>query len=150
MIEYELINPSDPYTFLAPSRKVAALAVFSLSTGFGAKTKDDNLEMEVPVFLFCPDMIDAWYKDTFGQNIDDDCKFLRAEIADTLDSFMLGGFEDRKRYQLALDSIDDPVKKEKFKEEWQNARSSMNNIGAAAYKIARLIRNNIASEEGDL
>lgn len=32
MTEYKLINPSDPYTFLAKTKESAALAVFLLGT----------------------------------------------------------------------------------------------------------------------
>lgn len=42
MIEYELINPSDPYTFLAKTKESAALTVFLLGTMYGASPKDDN------------------------------------------------------------------------------------------------------------
>lgn len=31
-MQYELINPSDPYTFVVDNKEVAALTVFALST----------------------------------------------------------------------------------------------------------------------
>ena len=49
MIEYELINPSDPYTFLAKTKESAALTVFLLGTMYGASKKDDNEEKRIPV-----------------------------------------------------------------------------------------------------
>lgn len=52
MTEYKLINPSDPYTFLAKTKESAALAVFLLGTMYGASPKDDNEEKRIPVFLF--------------------------------------------------------------------------------------------------
>ena len=36
MKTYELINPSDQITFVAESREIAALTVFSISTQYGA------------------------------------------------------------------------------------------------------------------
>lgn len=38
MIEYELINPSDPYTFLAKTKESAALTVFLLGTMYEKTT----------------------------------------------------------------------------------------------------------------
>ena len=49
MTEYKLINPSDPYTFLAKTKESAALAVFLLGTMYGASPKDDNEEKRIPV-----------------------------------------------------------------------------------------------------
>lgn len=48
LIQYQLINPSDPYTFLAPDLETAALTVFCLGTMYGAEPqgKGEN----VPVF----------------------------------------------------------------------------------------------------
>ncbi len=46
MTEYKLINPSDPYTFLAKTKESAVLAVFLLGTMYGASPKDDNEENE--------------------------------------------------------------------------------------------------------
>ena len=51
-MQYELINPSDPYTFLAENKEVAALTVFCISTMYGAKSQDGN--EEIPVYAFCP------------------------------------------------------------------------------------------------
>ena len=49
MTEYNLINPSDPYTFLAKTKESAALAVFLLGTMYGASPKDDDEEKRIPV-----------------------------------------------------------------------------------------------------
>lgn len=40
MNTYELINPSDPYTFKAPDIKIAAVVACLLSTSFGARQVD--------------------------------------------------------------------------------------------------------------
>ena len=51
-MEYELYNPSDPYTFIAESREVAAIVVALISTTYGADTQDGNPENHIPIFLF--------------------------------------------------------------------------------------------------
>lgn len=44
LILYELINPSDPYTFLAPNVEVAGVVVAMLGTGYGAKPVEGDSE----------------------------------------------------------------------------------------------------------
>lgn len=46
-------------------------------------------------------------------------------------------FEDRRRYNAALEAITDPKKKEKFIEEWQDGHSSLNDIGTYAHQLAK-------------
>ena len=41
-MEYELINPSDPYTFIADDLETAALVVFIFGTAYGAEPKDEG------------------------------------------------------------------------------------------------------------
>lgn len=38
-MEYELINPSDPYTFIAEDFETAALVVLALSPAYGSSIK---------------------------------------------------------------------------------------------------------------
>lgn len=62
--------------------------------------------------------------------------FFKAEkekVAKALMSFMLGSFEDRRRYEAALDAITDEQKREEFIALWQDGRSSINDIGTVAY-----------------
>ena len=138
-MEYELINPSDPYTFIASSNEVAALTVFCLSTGYGAKAKDESFE--VPIFMFGGDA--KWYHEQFGQSPAYGVSKNRIEVANALESFMYGGFEDRKRYQAALKAIDDDKKREDFIAEWQDGRSSLNDIGNYAHALAKKLKDEI-------
>ena len=46
-MEYELINPSDPYTFIADDLETAALVFLVFSTGYGAKPKDEGEEVPI-------------------------------------------------------------------------------------------------------
>ena len=135
-MEYELINPSDKYTFIAEDFETAVLAVFLLGTAYGAEPRDGG--EEVPIFLFGG--AKEWYAERFGRAPDDGLDEKKRTVADALLSFMLGDFEDRRRYELALAAIDDPEKKDRFVDEWQDGRSSLNNIGSIAHKLGRVLK----------
>jgi hypothetical protein len=49
---FELINPSDPYTFRAPSIEVAGAVACLLSSGFGAVCRDPGMDdLSTPVLF---------------------------------------------------------------------------------------------------
>lgn len=50
---------------------------------------------------------------------------------------MYGHFEDRRRYEAALSAITEEDKKEQFIREWQDGRSSLNDIGTYAHNLGR-------------
>lgn len=135
-MEYKLINPSDPYTFIASSNEVAVLTVFCLSTHYGAEAKDGSFE--VPLFFWGGDK--EWYQEQFGHSTDDGLSEKKIEVANALESFMYGNFQDREIYQSALRAIDDDEKREKFIAEWQDRRSSLNDIGTYAHKLAKKLK----------
>ena len=136
-MEYELINPSDPYTFVAADLEVAALTVFLLSHTYGAESKDG--EETVPIFILGGSPRD-WYKTQFGRTPDEGLKARYAEVADALESVLLGTFEDRRRYQAALDAISDAEKRKQFIKAWQDGRSSLCDIGPHAHIMAKCMR----------
>lgn len=135
MLEYELINPSDPYTFLAEDKEVAALVIGCLSLAYGAETQGEAEENRVPIFLFGG--YNEWFNDCFGHDPADGLEARKRVVGNALSSFMLGHFEDRRRYEAALAAIDDPAKRDKFIEDWQNGRSSLNDIGTIAHSIGK-------------
>lgn len=139
MIEYEFINFSDPYTFKAENCETAALVVLLAGPAYGAETKDSDPELHIPIFLVGGDPA-AWYKEKFGRTPVEGLDALKGHVADAFASFMLGGFEDRARYEAALKAIDDPEKRKKFIEEWQDGRSSLNDIGTWAHSLADKLR----------
>ena len=143
MMEYELINPSDPYTFLAADHETAALVIGILGTSYAAKPKEGD--EEVPLFLFCPDQFDPWYQEQFRRSPDDGLEAKKSEVSMALASMMLGGFEDRRRYQAALDAITDSAKREQFIVTWQDGYSSLNNIGDYAHKLAKKLQPEVAA-----
>nr|WP_325294906.1 hypothetical protein [uncultured Oscillibacter sp.] len=135
-MEYELINPSDPYTFLAEDYETATLAVFCLGPAYGAKPKDGG--EDVPIFIFGGAV--EWYREKFGRGPEDGLNEKAGAVADALASMMLGRFEDRRRYNIALAAIDDLEKKARFIDEWQDGRSSLNDIGGEAHKLATSLK----------
>lgn len=147
MTEYELINPSDPYTFEAEDFETAALVCFIMGSGYyGAEPKDGG--EEVPIFIFGG--AESWYKATFGttfeESIDDPEKVAR--LSKALASMMLGDFEDRAKYNAALEAIDDPEKRAAFIDEWQGRCSSLNDIGGRAHKLAQALAATANTKEG--
>lgn len=142
-MQYEFINPSDPYTFEAEDHETASLTVFLLGTVFGAKPETGN--DEVPLFVFGG--AGRWFERKFDHSVTDGLKAKQLAVATALDSFMLGDFNDRHKYNAALDAIDDDQKREQFKTEWQDGRSSLNDIGSYAHKLANDIRNRSTQED---
>ena len=135
-MEYELKNPSDPYTFLAADFEVAALTVFSISTLYGADAKEGG--ESVPIFIFGG--AKEWYIEQFGRTPDEGLKAKKEELEAALGSMMYGGFEDRRRYEAALTAITDPEKREKFIAEWQDGHSSLNDIGTYCHELAKRLK----------
>ncbi len=132
---YELINPSDPYTFEAKDRETAALAVFLLSTGYGAHClTEERVDSDVPVFIFGGWR--EWYIDTFKRTPEEGLESLKEDVRACLNSFVYGHESDRQTYQLAIDGITNTEKRIEFIKHWQNKHSSLNNIGDIAFKVA--------------
>lgn len=59
---------------------------------------------------------------------------------------MFGGFEDRRRYELALSAIDDSEKKARFIDDWQDGHSSLNDIGGKAHRLAAKLKERRAEQ----
>lgn len=134
-MEYELINPSDPYTFIAADKEVAALVIGILGFSFGAETKNKAEEDRVPIFMFGG--FEEWYKKEFGRTPMEGVAVRKKDIGEALRSFVIGHFNDRERYNAALEAIDNPEKAEIFKAKWQDGRTSLNDIGSMAHSIGK-------------
>jgi hypothetical protein len=138
-ITYEIINPSDHYTIECPDLEIAFVACCLLGNGQYAFDPLDDVGVKVPLFMFGGH--DEWCMETFGASTDDvlarSLKARRAEVADALDSVLIG-----KREAFAA------LAPERGSEAWQEARakwhdthrSSFNDIGGRAYQIAAKLR----------
>lgn len=136
---WELINPSDPYTFYAPTVEVAGVAAAMLSTGFGAKCLDNQCDERTPILFGW----DEWLKE---RGIDDEWVSQHAsEIADALDSFLIGHKTDRKDVEDMLAELP-PEKREAWRAKRQDRhRTSLSRIGELAYKLAKRLREKVTA-----
>lgn len=129
---WQLINPSDPYTFLAPTVEIAAVAVAFLSTGFGAATLDGS--QSTPILFGWG----AWMKE---HGIDEEwINKHEAEIADALDSMLIGDVADREDADEILTRLPADERQQWRASRQERRRTSINQIGQRAYKLAAHIR----------
>lgn len=140
---YELINPSDPYTFEAPNIKVAGIVALLISSGFGANRVGDDIEETSPVLLGW----DEWLKDNDIDKVWIDNH--RAELAQAFDSFLIGGLHDRQDVVDMLEELP-PEKQEAWRAKRQDRRrTSINQIGERAYELAKVYGTTPDSKEGE-
>lgn len=138
---YSLINPSDEYTFYAPNHELASIAAWLLSGAFGAEpleaAPDDPPCYGVALFGGIPK--------AFTDKVGDAGEYVaahRAEIADVLDTFIVGTQSRNDREAL------DELRKRMTDAEWKTfygkrddeQRSSLNRIGTAAHELAAKLR----------
>lgn len=134
MIIYEISNPSDAYTIAAPNLETAAIAVLFLGEGaYGLLDTEGNQAM--PIFLLGGH--EEWFQGKFGGDFN--TVFHRVgyiAIADCLDTILLGDVADREVYDAALEAAR-PSGIVSFQSAWDKAhRSSVNDIGAGAKRLA--------------
>ena len=142
---YNLINPSDPYTFRAEDQETAALAVFCLGPAYGAENLSGTGSGDVPVLLFSDPKV--WYQEQFGRTPDEGLEAKKPAVIRALKSFILGNERDRKRYEAAMACIREPERREVFGREWRDGRTSMNNIGLRAEKMAEALEKQREDQE---
>jgi len=131
---YDVINPSDPYTFEAPDLEIAAAAIFLVGGGHYAAEPFEKGQDRVPIFLFGGS--DEWAKEKFGADLETWFNRLKAtrlpEICAALESFLYGGRLAREDWQGR--SIEERAAYN------ERHRTSMNNIGKRAFSIAASLR----------
>jgi hypothetical protein len=116
-MRFNLINPSDPYTFEADDFEVAAVAVCLLGNGkYPADALGDDADKgnNVPAFLFGGH--DEWFESRFGASYEATADRVLKDRSDAL--------------ARALESV--TLGRER--------RTSLNNIGGKAQELARAIR----------
>jgi len=148
MPAYDLINPSDPYTMRARDHQTAVVALLFLSVWRVGGTPFDPPEPEgqsTPFYPFglteqamhyelakqgIPEGLDEWLG--VPENIE--------ALAQALDSTLFGDRHDRELFEAAAEAILDPTKVAALKAKQQDRRTSMNDIGAHAAKLAERFR----------
>lgn len=141
---YEIVNPSDPITFEAKDDLVAEACCLLVGDGkYGLTRKGGNDEDEdigAMIAFMGGDNAEAYLKDRFG-DLGEFYKEHSLDMAAALDSFLTMDTGERKDYKLAIEMIDDPEKKQKYRDEVQGRRrSSMNDIAGYAWKYAGKFR----------
>ena len=141
---YEIINMSDPYTIEAHSLDVATVACLFLGRGqYAFEPIADTKTEGVPMFLFGG--TEEWCQKQFGESLQSLIHRVStteaSALAQCLESCLIGSAKDRVIYSDALELIDDPQKREQWRNKWlEDRRSSMNNIGARAFSMAAKLR----------
>jgi hypothetical protein len=149
---YSIINPSDPYTVEATRLDVAAVASLILGNGQYAFEPLDG-SVEIPLFGFMkPEERDNWFvqncKMGMEATIKDVRENYRTEMADCLDSVIVGQPHEREPYLAGLALLTDPDEREKYWHDWQDKRrSSFNDIAGRAHRTAKKFREDIIAIE---
>lgn len=141
---YEIINPSDPYTMVADDFKVAAAAVLLLGRGKLGLSCEEDHKQHVPVMLFGG--AEEWLKEHDLEDLGGFIEAHRAEVAEALESVLIGSESDRKTFDKVIACISDPGDRQKARDTYHDQkRSSMNDIGGAAWEYAADLRKPKAS-----
>jgi len=136
---FTLINPSDPYTFKANSIEIAGVCACWLSPSFGAECMEGDRETTPIIFGW-----DEWLDD---RGIDSAwMKEHALEIADALDSFLIGDANFRADVESIMEMLPEE-KQQEWRDKWQERqRTSMNQVGERAYALAWQLRANVEAE----
>lgn len=141
---FEVVNPSDPYTIEASSLDVAAIVSLMLGHGkFELRSLDggDN----VPFFAFGG--VDEWAQYMFKESMMElsnrvmDTKL--AEVADSLDSILYGNQQDRIDFLASTKDMNRQMFEASRMIRQDSCRSSANDIGERAYRMAAKLRKSI-------
>lgn len=142
---YEIINPSDKYTIECPDLEIAFIACVILGEGQYAFDPIGDGE-RVPLFLFGP--ADQWCQEHFQKTVGEVFGHVmttrKAELADALDSVVVS---DRQEFLRLTAGLTRPAF-EAERARWHNdQRTSMNDIGGRAYKLAAQFRQPIDDDK---
>jgi hypothetical protein len=144
LILYELVNPSDPYSFFAISDKVAAAVGIVLGEGAYAVRRHDNSERILPTLRFIhPANQGEFMRETFPEGLEPFLLGSSQEIAGALDSVACISPAERADYEMCVARLasDELRQGSKLRIHDKN-RSSLNDIGRRAWKMAEYFRTN--------
>ena len=144
MLLFKIINPSDPYTIEASSLDVAVMASVLLGQGNYQFTSLGGGQ-DIPFFAFGGG--DDWCKKHFKETLMElsnrvmDTKL--SEVADSLDSVLYGDEQDRVQFLAETKDMsrNDFLAERIMRQD--KKRSSMNDIGERAYRMAAKLRQSI-------
>lgn len=138
---YEIINPSDPYTFRASDDKVAEAVVLLVGDGaYGCLRVEDDETIGRMLAFIGKGEAEKYIEENFG-NLGDYLRANKDEIIAALDSVLCMSAGQRFTYESALELIEGEEKKKAYRDGVHDKlRSSMNDIGAYAWKLAARFR----------
>lgn len=144
----EIINPSDPYTMEADDLAVAAAAILFIGNG-KLGLQDDKEETVLPLVAFSGVDVGEWFKAEFGRDLGHVFEHDKLAIADALDTVLIGNKRDRELYietrrRLSAEDV------LSYRDTWHDKkRSSMTDIGQAAWDTAKRIRDVVEADEAE-
>lgn len=134
---YELINMSDAYTFTAASPAVAACACLFVGEGMYAAEDRETGDKVCPILLD-GGTCDAWFRETFDAEFEPFIAAHKAEIADALDSLVIG---NRADFDAGLALCASEAQRDAWRTGWhERHRTSMNDIGGRGRRLAAALR----------
>lgn len=151
MAIYEIGNPSDAYTIKGELLPCAA-ATIGLGVGHYGLT-DEKGEIVLPVFAFAREpekALDDWMAghgapEGFGLYVETH----RAEVADALDAVVIGKHRDRLEFEDAISVMNSEQAAEFEAKRHDLRRSSMNDIGARAKRLAHWLREPVVEKQAE-
>lgn len=140
---FEIIQPSDPYTISCPDLEIAFTACVLLGAGQYVFHALEDGGVDVPFFLFDGEA-DRFCQTHFGTEAPLVLRHVRtdrrADLIAALDSVVIG---DRDAFNTTMPPRADVAAFQKARDAWQEQhRSSLNDIGGRAYRIAEKLRQN--------
>jgi len=137
---YEIINPSDPYTFRAVTDHVAVYVILVLGGGKYGGCKVDDDAWQCPMLLFCSDAAAAkLVEEALGEPLDGFKAAHRADIVAALRSVRIGDPGDREALDDVVADLPEAARETFLAKRHDKRRSSLNDIGARALAYAKAL-----------
>ena len=135
---YDIANPSDPYTIKGPFMPCAIAVVLLGNGAYGIKG--------TPILFGW----DSWLKENGIENLEFYIDTHALEIADALDTVLIGNERDREEVEGTLAMLAPERHKEWLAQRHDKKRSSLNDIGGRARKYADRLRSGRAAKDATL
>jgi len=130
----EIINPCDPYTLRTNDFLIASIAILILGEGkLGLRYEGEN----TPILFGW----DEWLSQKGVDNVASFVKEHKEDIANCLESILIGTYKDREDAENTLKFIKDEHLITWLEERHNRKLSSMTDIGSLAWELAEKIRN---------
>lgn len=136
MALYEIINPSDGYTIESNDEMTVCASVIILGRGQYGLTNEDGEDV-LPILIFGNP--DEFFKSKFECTFMEAMKKCKPNIPGCLETVLIGDFNDRRTF-FENNSREDKEFENKRDVYHDKKRSSMNDIGANAYRLAKTFR----------